>query len=152
EDSPFADIDYHLWRSICARRHELPSTPIALFIDSPGGNARTAYQIARLIQRRCGGFTAVVADRAMSAATLLALGADDILMGEDGYIGPLDAQIYDREEERYGSVLDEVQALERLRAYSLESLDETMALMARRTGKRLDSLMPLVMSFVADSM
>ena len=78
----------------------------------------------------------------MSAATLLTLGADGILMGPDASLGPLDAQIFDIETEMYGSVLNEVQALERLRAYALESVDETMQLLVTRTGKRVETLLP----------
>lgn len=38
---------------------------IALIINSPGGHAGAAYELARLINRRCGGFLAIVPDRAM---------------------------------------------------------------------------------------
>jgi hypothetical protein len=129
-----------------------PGQPIALVINSPGGDARAAYGLARMICRRSGGFVAVVPDAAMSAATLLAIGATRILMGDDANLGPLDAQIFDHEAEIYGSVLNEVQALERLRAYALESFDATMRLLLQRTGKRIDSLLPHVLKFVADSM
>jgi len=88
----------------------------------------------------------------MSAATLLTLGSDAILMGPDASLGPLDAQIMDTETETFGSVLNEVQALERLRAYALESVDETMQLMLSRTGKRVETLLPQVLRFVSDSM
>lgn len=52
----------------------------------------------------------------------------------------------------YGSVLNEVQALERLRAYALESVDETMQLLVTRTGKRVETLLPQALRFVTDSM
>jgi hypothetical protein len=42
-------------------RHDLPrGTPVALVIHSPGGYAKSAYQIAMLLRKRCGGFTAVI--------------------------------------------------------------------------------------------
>jgi hypothetical protein len=153
-DSQMLDeVDDMLVHLIRHQRSRLPSgQPIALVLNSPGGEARCAYGLARIIHRRCGGFTAVVPDVAMSAATLLTLGADKILMGPDASLGPLDAQIIDIETETYGSVLNEVQALERLRAYALESVDETMQLLVSRTGKRVDTLLPHVLRFVSDSM
>lgn len=129
----------------------LPDGPLALVVNSPGGDARSAYLLARILRRRCHDYVAVVPDAAMSAATLLTLGASKIIMGVDSYIGPLDAQIFDHDTESYGSVLNEVQSLERLRAYSLESIDDTMYLLAQRTGKRIDTLLPAVLAFVAES-
>lgn len=53
---------------------------IALVIESPGGSAKSAFQLAMLLKRHCGGFVAVVPRYAKSAATLLALGADEIIL------------------------------------------------------------------------
>jgi len=104
--------------------HQLSSLPpkkhVAVLIDSPGGEARAAYQIARLLQRHCNGFVAVIPRQAKSAATLLALGANRVLMHEHAELGPLDAQIFDRDREEYGSALNEVQALERLHASAMD--------------------------------
>lgn len=150
---PLDDLDDFLVHMIRHQRSHLPANQqVALVINSPGGSARCAYGLARILHRRCGGFIAVVPDAAMSAATLLTLGADRILMGPDASLGPLDAQIMDIETETFGSVLNEVQALERLRAYALESVDETMQLLLTRTGKRIDTLMPHVLRFVSDTM
>jgi hypothetical protein len=146
-----AHIDRRLTNAFWKAKDALPAgEPIALLVDSPGGDARAAYQLARFFRRRCGGFTAVVPGSAMSGATLLVLGADSILMGSDAWLGPLDAQRFDPDTETFGSVLDEVQALERLHAYALEAVDETMLLLAGRTGKRIESLLPHVLRFVAD--
>jgi hypothetical protein len=134
-------------------KHDLanvPSEPFALVVNSPGGDARTAYLLARMLRRRSQDFVAVVPDAAMSAATLLALGASEIIMGTDAYLGPLDAQIMDHDTESFGSVLNETQSLERLRAYNMESIDEVMFLLAGRTNKRIETLLPTVLSFVAE--
>jgi hypothetical protein len=153
ESLPLGDLDDFLVHALRHQRDRLPKDePVALVLNSPGGSARCAYGLARILHRRCGGFTAIVPDAAMSAATLLTLGADRILMGPDASLGPLDAQLLDIETETYGSVLNEVQALERLRAYALESVDETMQLLLGRTGKRVETLLPHVLRFVTDSM
>jgi Serine dehydrogenase proteinase len=120
----------------------------ALVIDSPGGYAGDAYEIARLFQRHCGNFVAVVPRRAKSAATLVTLGAT-ILMAEDAQLGPLDAQVWDPEREEYSSALNEVQALERLHTQAVEEIDQMVPLLVGRTGKKMETILPLVLDFVA---
>lgn len=123
---------------------------VALLIDSPGGSARCAYQIATLLRRHCGGFVAVVPRYAKSAGTLLALGASTIMMGEQAELGPLDAQLRDDESEEWRSALDELQALERLNAFALEVADRSMMHLLPRTRKKVDTLLPKVLHFAAD--
>lgn len=133
-------------------QYELPSTRIALLIQSPGGNPQAAYQIARLLNKRCGGFCAIIADYAKSAATLLALGADQILMADQAELGPLDAQIIDFDREQRVPALDEVQALDRLFATSITAVDDAMTLLTQRTLRRTDAILPHAVRFVADMM
>lgn len=132
-----------------ARHRELKrNKKIALLIDSQGGMANVAYEIAMLLRKHCGGFDALVPRRAKSAATLLALGADQILMNDHAELGPLDVQIWDPDREDLLSGLDEVQSLERLQAFAIETLDRTMLMLLRRTGKKAKTLMPFVTDFV----
>lgn len=121
---------------------------IALLIDSPGGHARSAYEIAVLLQKHCGGFTAVVPRRAKSAATLISLGADNIILGEYGELGPLDVQFLDEEREEWISGLDEVQSLERLHAFTMSAFDQTMFMLTARTSMKAGTLIPHVTNFV----
>jgi hypothetical protein len=121
--------------------------PVALLIESPGGDAHHAYSIARIFQRRTRDFTVLVPRYAKSAATLLALGASKLILGRDAELGPLDVQMRDREREEYGSALDAVQSLERLNVFSLSAIDSLMMLLTQRTGKKLDTLLPLVLSY-----
>lgn len=125
---------------------------IALVIDSPGGLAESAYKIARLLQRN-DGFTAVVPRYAKSAATLLMLGAQDVVMGADAEIGPLDAQLYDEERERRTSALDTVMSLSTLQTAALEHLDEAMLVMRMgMRSKRSDVLLPHAIQLVSNTM
>jgi hypothetical protein len=121
--------------------------PVALLIQSPGGDAHHAYSIARFFQRRTRDFTVLVPRYAKSAATLLALGASQLILGRDAELGPLDVQMRDREREEYGSALDAVQSLERLNVFSLAAIDQLMLLLTQRTGKRVDTLLPLVLNY-----
>jgi hypothetical protein len=123
---------------------------VALLIDSCGGQAKSEYQIANLLRRHCGGFVAIIPRMAKSAATLLALGADRILLGEYGELGPLDVQVIDPDREERISGLDEIHALERLNAFAMTALDRTMFLFAERTGMKAKTLLPHVTRFVAD--
>lgn len=61
-------------------------------LDSPGGDGETAVRLARSTQARCARFTVIVPDQAKSAATILALGAHEILMGPTSDLGPVDPQ------------------------------------------------------------
>lgn len=141
-----------------AHRRNLPQgKPIALLIESPGGLAECAYGIAKLLQRRCGSFVAIVANWAKSAATLLALGASEIILAEHGQLGPLDVQLYDPAREEESSALNETQALERLHMAGLEALVNTLYVLRARTSwrgtrKRFDALLPHAVQFVAESM
>jgi hypothetical protein len=130
---------------------EADGEPIALVIESPGGYAKDAFAIARILCRHAGGFSAVVPSYAKSAATLLTLGAEEILMGPDAELGPLDAQQWDNVREERTSALDEIQALERLHS-ALEQLDQTMMVMMSGTQKRTEVMLPIACRFVSDMM
>jgi Serine dehydrogenase proteinase len=126
--------------------------PVALLLESPGGYAQEAFKLSRILCRHAGSFMAVIPRYAKSAATLLALGAESIVMGADAEMGPLDAQLWDKEREEHSSALDEVQALERLHTVALEQLDETMMVMLMGSKKRTEVLLPIACGFVSEMM
>jgi hypothetical protein len=149
--SDYSTIDETMVRALRRARAQLPEDKrVGLLIDSPGGDARAAYQVAMLLRKRCGGFIAIIPRAAKSAATLLALGADEIALGTDGELGPLDALFADPDREDLLSALDEFQALERLHAFALEAVDTSMMLLLHRTRKKVETLMPFVLRFVTD--
>lgn len=153
QTEPYSDLDDPITRLFRTAKNDLPTgTGIALLIDSPGGQARSAFQLGSYLRRRCGYYVALVSRYAKSAATLLTLGAREIVVGEFGELGPLDAQVADPEREEMGSALNEVSALQRLTAVSLESVDQVMMFLLVRTGKRIDTLLPHITRFVAESL
>lgn len=153
ERHPYGDLGEDVWKGFFAAREQLiECQEIALVIDSPGGFARETYQLAKLFQRHCGGFDAIVPRFAKSAATLLILGSDQRFMGRDAELGPLDVQLLDFEEEEWSSPLDEVQALERLNSVALALFDETMAMLRFRTKKKLSTLLPMALNYTAEMM
>lgn len=63
---------------------------IDLFLYTTGGNLMAPIRIVHLIREHCKAFEVLVPHRAMSAGTLLCLGADNIVMGSLGEISPVD--------------------------------------------------------------
>ncbi|MCF8338747.1 MAG: hypothetical protein K9I74_12290 [Bacteroidales bacterium] len=69
------------------------NTEIDLFIESTGGDPLVSWRIITLLRERFTKITALIPYCAYSAATLLSLGCDEILMGRYGSLGPTDPQI-----------------------------------------------------------
>jgi Serine dehydrogenase proteinase len=68
------------------------SKPLHMLLASPGGDGETAIRMVRSCQARTVELTIIVPDMAKSAATLMCLGADHLLMGPGGDLGPVDPQ------------------------------------------------------------
>ncbi len=64
-----------------------------LLIVSDGGDPTVAWRIVSLIRERVTRFSALVPQAAYSAATLIVLGADEVVMHPNGNLGPTDPQI-----------------------------------------------------------
>ena len=72
-----------------------------LFLFSGGGYAEPAFNISRWCRHYSDKFNVIIPSYAKSAATLLCLGADTLLMGPASELGPIDPQIKIPDE--YGS-------------------------------------------------
>jgi ClpP class serine protease len=67
---------------------------VVLFVISAGGSIEPAYQISKTCKSFSRGkFAVIVTRHAKSAATMVAIGADEIHMGPLGQLGPIDPQI-----------------------------------------------------------
>lgn len=66
-----------------------------MLIDSGGGDIDAAAKIIKVIRSHCKKYSAIVPYYAKSAATLLALGADEMIMCESGELGNLDPLVRD---------------------------------------------------------
>ncbi len=64
-----------------------------LILHSPGGDGTVVEKFVGLCRSQCKKFRVLIPNEAKSAATLIALGADEILMGPPSELGPIDAQI-----------------------------------------------------------
>lgn len=67
--------------------------PVDLMIMTSGGDANAAEQILNLLHQRGESVRVIVPRSAKSAGTLLALGAQEIIMGVASELGPVDPQI-----------------------------------------------------------
>ena len=70
-----------------------PDEDLHMLLATPGGDGETAIRLVRQAQSRCQRPTVIVPAQAKSAGTLLALGANEILMSATSDLGPVDPQL-----------------------------------------------------------
>lgn len=70
-----------------------PSPKISLYLYTRGGATLTAWSIVSLIRQFCDDFEVIVPARCLSAGTMMAIGADRILMTRQATLGPIDPGI-----------------------------------------------------------
>ena len=71
---------------------DIEERELDLIIHSPGGSAEAAEAIVQYIRTRFDNVRVFVPLAAMSAATMIALSADEIVMGDHSQLGPIDPQ------------------------------------------------------------
>lgn len=93
---------------------------IYLFIKSDGGTGRASLRIVNLIRKYCKDLIALVPLECASAATMIALGADEIRMGPMAFLTAVDTSLthdlspIDRDNDRVSVSLDELTRVIRL--------------------------------------
>ena len=73
--------------------HGLKSRKLDLILHSPGGIPEAAEAIVSYLRSRFPEIRVIVPQLAMSAATMIACAADEIVLGEHSFLGPTDSQI-----------------------------------------------------------
>src|SRR5499433_3120808 len=87
-------IDLEDAQTIIAAIKDTPDDmPIDLVVHTPGGLVLAAMQIARAVEAHKAKVTVYVPVYAMSGGTLIALAANEIVLGEFSVLGPIDPQI-----------------------------------------------------------
>ena len=71
---------------------------ISLILVTEGGDADSAYRIARCFQDMYEKFTCIVPSYCKSAGTLMVIGAHELVMCNSGELGPLDVQMSKKDE------------------------------------------------------
>lgn len=84
------DILENVLRSLDLDKYK---SKLDLLVTSPGGFPYAAGKMVKVCKAFASEFRTIVLGRAMSAATLLCLGSEELLMGETGSLGPIDPQM-----------------------------------------------------------
>ena len=93
---------------------------IYLFIKSDGGNGKASLRFVSLLRQHCKKLIALVPLACSSAATMIALGADEIRMGPMAHLSAVDTSLthdlspIDRDNDRVSVSLDELNRVVRL--------------------------------------
>ncbi|GAG74718.1 unnamed protein product, partial [marine sediment metagenome] len=88
------NIDYYKASSFLKILRNEPSIEnLDLILDSGGGELTMAVKIASICKNYSTKFTVIVPFYAKSAATMIALSADDLILGKAGELGPIDPQV-----------------------------------------------------------
>jgi hypothetical protein len=91
-----------------------------LFVKSGGGNGQAAMRLVHLLRQYCNRLVALVPLECASAATMIALGANEILMGPMAYLTAVDTSLthdlspIDRDNDRVSVSLNELTRVIRL--------------------------------------
>jgi len=70
-----------------------PTRKIDLFLYSVGGHTDVPWRIVTMIREFAQEFNVLIPYKAMSAATMIALGSDQIVIGRKGELGPIDPKL-----------------------------------------------------------
>ncbi len=90
---------------------------IDLFLYSVGGFTDVPWRIVTMIREYADRFGVIVPYKAMSAATMIALGADEIVLGPKGELGPIDPQLSVQHGREGGTPVQEQLSVEDIMSY-----------------------------------
>ena len=108
---------------------------VIIILTTHGGQADAAYKIARYFKRTYQRFTLCVFGPCKSAGTLLALGADSVVMSCWGEFGPLDVQLVKRDDLLFrNSGLDIKTSLQLLSDYAFTIFEQQFLELIMRSG------------------
>jgi len=99
-----------------------------IFIKSGGGNGQSSLRIVNLIRQHCKALVALAPLECASAATMIALGANEVRMGPMAYLTAVDTSLthdlspLDRDNDRVSVSLDELNRV--IRLWSKESTEQ----------------------------
>lgn len=70
-----------------------PTEKISLILHTNGGSTSAAWRLVNLIKTFCETFEVIIPNKAMSAGTLISLGAHSIIMTKQAALGPIDPSL-----------------------------------------------------------
>jgi hypothetical protein len=130
------EIDRDLVETFIQEAESAPSRENAvLILCTFGGNADAAYILARFLKRRYKKSILYIFGYCKSAGTIIALGADEIVMSRRGELGPLDVQLLKADELLFrSSGLEVAQAVKSLSDSAFEIFEKHFLQIIRRGG------------------
>lgn len=125
-------FDSHLMRLCGARKRR---ENVILLLVTGGGDPDAAYRIARCLQEKYKRFVAFVPGYCKSAGTIIALGANELVVADAGELGPLDVQMSKQDElfQRQSGLTTDA-ALETLHEKAYEAFEHFVIQVVTRTG------------------
>lgn len=152
----FVDREHPITRAATITLHDqlrgLELDDVDAVIHSGGGSAHAAYQMMTLLRLHAKKVNACVPFWAKSAATLLCIGSDKLIVGEHAELGPLDVQIWEEREAGKGdfhSALDPFKALEQMQSFSVEALSSAMRFIVSDYEMSYDDSLRHAVAFVS---
>lgn len=111
---------------------------VVLFLCTMGGDAGPAYRIARCLQDKYDKFSICICGPCKSAGTLIAIGAQEIIVNDYGELGPLDVQL-GRKDELWetDSGLTVLSAIKHLEETSYDLFETCFLRLKGRSGGRI---------------
>ena len=107
---------------------------IHVVLDSGGGSLDSAYKAVLYLRRFARDIQVHVPSRAKSAATLIAIGADRIVMSPYAELGPLDTQIKDPgNPSTHISALDCYRSVDYVREFGVQTISRALTVMLAET-------------------
>ena len=70
-----------------------PKNKISLILHTNGGNTAAAWRLVNLLHTFCDKLEVIIPSKALSAGTLISLGADTIVMTKQAALGPIDPSV-----------------------------------------------------------
>lgn len=134
-----SDIDNTMEAAV-SKIIEPTSEKCCVFLTTYGGSADVAYRVMRLLQRKYPCVAIAVVGKCKSAGTIMAIGADVLLMSETGELGPLDVQIVDGVKSSTNSGLDFSSALTVSRQEVVNSFFTTFQTMTAAKLSRMHAI------------
>jgi hypothetical protein len=109
-------------------------TNVTLLLVTEGGDADAAYRIARILQESYEKLTCIVPGYCKSAGTLVAIGANELVMSDGAELGPLDVQMSKKDElGQWQSGLTITSSLQALHEKSFSAFEHFFLTIKRRS-------------------
>jgi len=86
-------IDYSDLLPFSDQLSNLKGKKLDLILETPGGAGEVAEDLVKVMRNRYQEVAVIIPGWAKSAGTIMAMAADEILMGPDSALGPIDAQL-----------------------------------------------------------